>query len=51
MIDLDPALWPLFVALCVGAVLVAGTGLFALWILAQLADLSRPGPEDENKNG
>jgi hypothetical protein len=48
---LDPALWPLFVALCVGAVLVTGTGLFALWILAQLAGLLRSGPDDENKNG
>jgi hypothetical protein len=46
----DPVLWPIFVALGVGAVLVVGTGLFALWILAQLADLLRSGPDDEKRD-
>jgi hypothetical protein len=50
MIFLEPQLWPIFIALGVGAVLVVGTGLFALWILAQLADLLRPGPDDEKDN-
>jgi hypothetical protein len=42
----EPYTWPVFAALAVGAVLVAGIGLFALWILAQLADILRPKNED-----
>jgi hypothetical protein len=45
----EPYTWPVFAALAVGAVLVAGIGLFALWILTQLNDILRPGPDEKKE--